>query len=298
VGIACDTAATGIARAYVGYIRGSGNVGWITQIDLKRTPADPGYVQHAAYDFGQVRSFAYDAHRTRLYFTHAVTGGPATLDYVDLANECRIDVAYAAGGCKNGASRAGAIPTGLEIAGIALANDTGSPTTVRRAYLTAKIYDAAAAASAGGRVGDFDGLLLVVDLAEDAAGVLDVRIVDQIPLGYGATYVRVLPRRTGKRDVVTAIAADDGVVWIYDDETGERVAFGRNPATGAPLTGQGSFALGVDPVPLAGNVARVYVGSFREHFVTPIDVPLDDPTAAAIPLVDGSFRRILGGVAQ
>jgi hypothetical protein len=302
VGIACDTSATPngptIARAFVGYLRASLLQGWITQIDLTKDPTQDGYAQTTAYLAGGVRSFAYDSSRKRIYYTHAVTGGPATLAFVDLANDCRIDVAFSAGGCSAGQS-ATDIPTGLELEGIALSNETGSTPTasVRRAYLTARIYDAVAAQATGARVGDFDGLLLVVDLFEDATGTLRVQILDQVPIGYGASYVRVLPKRSGLRDVVAAMAADDGVVWIYDDETGTRVALGRDPATGAPVTGQGPFALGVDPAALPGtNVARVYVGSFREHFVTPIDVPLDNPAAAAIPVVDGNLRRIVGGV--
>jgi hypothetical protein len=197
----------------------------------------------------------------------------------------------------------GAVPVGLELRGIALAHEVpGAP--VRRAYVSARIYDAAASQSAGGRVGDFDGLLLVVDLAEDASGGLVLDVVDELPIGYGAADVRVLPQRfdpiTGapRPDVVAALAADDGVVWIYDDETGARVAIGRSPKTGAPSVGPVPWGLAVDPEVLPGtNVARVYAGSFQESFVTPIDVPLDDPGAAAVA-VDASLapRRIGPGV--
>ena len=210
--------------------------GWIAQLDLTRETTDPLYAQHFAYDFGQVRSFAYDASRRRLYVTHTVTADTTTLRYVDLRDGCGFDLTQA-GACGTGLSRA--LPRGLELESIALANDTGSGSPVRRAYLSARIYDAAAAASSGFRVGDFDGLLLVVDLSEDAAGQLRVDIVDDIAIGYGAAYVRVLPLRPGKRDVVAVLAAGDGVVWIYDDETGASTAIGRECGDGQAPHGRG-----------------------------------------------------------
>ncbi len=310
MGIACDSpttpGVTPVARAYVGYLRSSLGQAWLTQIDLTRPPTDEQYVQHAFWDAGQIRSFAYDASRRRLYVTRSATGSSTSLRYVDLANECRIDRLPIEGGCRSDTTRAGAVPPGVELRGIALSNETDPASPVRRAYVTARIYDAAAAATAGFAVGDFDGLLLVVDLSEDAAGKLRFDVVDKIPIGYGAAYVHVLPARPGKRDVVAAIAANDGVVWIYDDDTGTRVAIGRDPVTGAPLVGGGPFDIAADPVPLPGSitvaapngVARVYVGSFRQHFVTPIDVPLDDPESAAIPLTLGVPVRIAGGVLQ
>jgi hypothetical protein len=85
------------------------------------------------------------------------------------------------------------------------------------------------------------------------------------------------------------------VLWIYDDDTGARVAIGRSPVTGAPLVGRGPFPLAVDPDPLdplGVNVARLYVGSFRESFVTPVDVPLDAPETAGVVMSGTQIRRI------
>jgi hypothetical protein len=289
VGLACGD---GVAKAFVGYLRTAAGQAILTQIDLTRTDLSAdGAVQHAGFtgiggqiEIGQVRGIAYDASRKRLYLTRTASGSSTSLRWVDLANDCRIDKIGEVGGCRTGTTRSGAVPAGLELRGIALSSTavSGAP---RRAYLSARIYDPVAAATAGVRIGDYDGLLLVVDLAEDLGGSLDFRIVDQIAIGYGASDVRVLPPRAGKRDVVAALAADDGVLWIYDDETGGRVALGRDPVTGAPLVGHVPSGLAVDPVALAGSageVARVYVGSFRENFVTPIDVPLDAPENACL----------------
>lgn len=292
VGLACGP---GLARAYVGYLRTTLEVG-LTQIDLTATDlAAPGAVQTASFqELGQVRGMAYDASRKRLYLTRTVTGDATSLRWVDLTGGCSLD-GSAGLVCRTGTTRAGAVPRGLELRGIALSNvaASGAP---RRAYLTARIYDPVAAGNAGVRVGDFDGLLLVVDLAEDLAGRLDLRIVDEIPIGYGAADVRVLPPRAGKRDVVVALAADDGLLWIYDDDTGRRTSIARDPTTGAPLVGHGPSGIAVDPVTRAGTtgeVARVFVASFRENFVTPIDVPLGAPEDACL-VVPGSDHAAAG----
>lgn len=312
-GVACDTASSpggaSLARAYVGYLRETNGDAWLTQIDLKKQPTDDGYVQHGTFGYGQIRAMAYDASRRRLYLARTVVGTGTSLGYVDLANDCRIDATYAAGGCPNGATPtrtnaslavAGEVPYGVELRSIALAHETDPASPVRRAYVTGRIYDPIASAQAGVRVGDFDGLLFVVDLSENEAGVLQFDVVNEIPIGYGAADVRVLPQRfdpvTGapRADVVAALAADDGVVWIYDDETGATIAIGRDPLTGAPLVGHMPQGLAVDPHALPGtSTARLYVGSFQEHFVTAIDVPLDDP-ATFDP--NTGMHRITGGV--
>jgi hypothetical protein len=305
-GVACDA---GYARAYVGYLREAGGTAWLTQIDLTKQPPE---VQHGTFGNGQIRGIAYDTSRRRLYLARTVVGAGTSLAYVDLANGCRIDATYAEGGCPNGSTPVrtnpsvavpGEVPYGVELRSIALAHETGPASSVRRAYVTGRIYDPVATAQAGGRVGDFDGLLLVVNLSENAAGVLQFDVVNEIPIGYGAADVRVLPQRfdatTGapRRDVVAALAADDGAVWIYDDETGSSVAIGRDPDTGAPRVGRAPHGLAVAPEVLPGKpvpTARVYVGSFEESFVTAIDVPLDHPESiAADP--GAAMRRIFPG---
>jgi hypothetical protein len=290
VGIACGP---GIARAYVGYLRSSSGNAWLSEIDLTKDPGADGYVRHRLFqETGQYRGFAYDAARSRLYLTRAAAAGAPQIRWVDLAGECRIDVPEQDGGCRTSSTLAGSIPSELELRAIALANEPSSGGAVRRAYLTARLKDPTTGAS------NLDGLLVVGDLSEDLAGRLQLTIVDRIPIGYGAGDVRVLPPRAGKRDVVAALAGDDGVLWIYDDDTGGRVAIGRDPGTGAPTVGRGPFPLAVDPDPLAG-VARVYVGSFREYFVTPVDVPLAAPeTAHIVTASDGKLRRVGPQVTQ
>ena len=211
-GIACGP---GIARAYVGYLRSSIGQAVFSQLDLTKGPGDPGFLQTASFGLGAVNAYAYDAPRKRLYFTRTATGAAGTLAFVDLANDCSFDPSRGGVACPGGQAVA---PNGVELRGIVLST---SETTPRRAYMTARIFDSIAAASSGVRIGDFDGLLIVADLVENLFGRLELRIVNELPIGYGAAEIVLLPARAGKRDVVAALAADDAILWIYDDETGE-----------------------------------------------------------------------------
>ena len=296
-GLACGP---GVARAYVGYLRSSIGQAVFSQLDLTKDPSEPGFLQTAAVGFGSVSAYAYDAPRKRLYFTRTASGSAGTLAFVDLADDCNFDPARGGVACPTGQANA---PNGIELRGIVLSTSEAAP---RRAYMTARIFDSAAAASSGVRIGDFDGLLIVADLVESLAGRLELRIVNELPIGYGAAEIVRLPARPGKRDVVAALAADDAILWIYDDETGEAVQIGRDlvgaAPTGAPFVGHVPFGLAADPAARAGSVARVYVASYEESTVTPIDVPLDDirgscPVAIAggCAATPADVRRIAGG---
>ncbi len=282
VTVAC---APGFARAYVGWLRSVGGRAWLTQVDLTQPDlAADGAVQHSdRAGVGTLGAFAFDPDRKRLWAAKSATSNSAILRWWDLAGDCRIDVDELSGGCRGGAA---ALPDGLDPHGIALAN--GDPT---RMYVAVRIFDARAAAVSGVRVGDVDGLLLVVNLVDDLAGQTHLQIEKQISIGYGASAVRVLPARAGRRDVVAALAADDGVLWLYDDDVDALVAVGRD-AFGHALVGAQPFGLAVDPTVRAGSV-RVHVGSWAESFVTTYDVNLADIDASPPP--DPDLPHIQGG---
>ncbi len=277
VGVACGP---GLARAYVGHLRSVLGRAWISQIDLtKPDPAAEGAVLHASFEFGQMRGFAFDADRKRLYVAQTATGPSTVIRWIDLAGGCTFGAAPEGGGCRVGTSP---LPPGIEPHGIALSRADG-PEPFRRIYVAARVFDPNLAAAAGVRIGETDGLLVVADLVDDLAGQTRLHIVKVRPIGYGAGALAVLPGRTAAmRDVVAVLATDDGVLWLFDDETDALVEVGRDPATGHPLAGAVPFGLAVDPV-AAGGVARVYVGSFQEGFVTPIDVPLADIDTTSMP---------------
>jgi hypothetical protein len=238
-----------------------------------------GAIRSMTLGAGPVRAFAYDRARDRLYVAGLATGAPTPLRWIDLAG-CSVGAAPAAGGCSFGEAT---VPlesavAALELRSIALAHPL--PGEPQRAFLTAREYDRRAAAVAGGRNTELGGLLLVVDLVETASGGVDPQIVNVLRIGGGAQDVRVLPRSAGaredQRDVVAALTTS-GALWIYDDDTGRHARFGVEGGSGAPVLGHEPFALAVDPFPMVGDVARVWVGSYREGFVTPIDVLLTAP---------------------
>jgi hypothetical protein len=118
----------------------------------------------------------------------------------------------------------------------------------------------------------------VVDLVDDALGGVDVEIVDVQDMGVGAQDVRVLPGAgPSGGTVVAALAVDDGSLTVYDDRSLSVARVGRlEEGGGRPVLGHEPFGLAVDPDAAAG-LAHLYVGSFRESFVTPVDVRLDVP---------------------
>lgn len=278
VGVACTA---GFARAYAGHLRSSDGRGWVSELDLVGRS-----LRSALVASGPVRGLAFDRERERLWIAALSIGGPSTLSWIDLAGGCRIDVAPADGGCAVGTVPTDDLPVGLELRSIALSNAASSlRPDVRRAYVTGRLYDAPAAQVSGGRTTDYGGILLAVDLAENATGGIDATWTELARLGTEAADVRILPPRPGKRDVVAAL--DATALTIYDDETGAARTFGTDASTGAPVLGRVPWGIAVDPQP-AGNVARLYAGSFQESFVTPIDVPLDSPADACIVSTAGA----------
>lgn len=288
--LAVTAVCAGHPRAFVAYLRSSDGRGHVSEYDLvPRAVEDRPRLRSSSLAAGPVRAFAYDQVHDRLWMAVLATSVPSPLTWVELGGDCRIDVAASDGGCIVQAVTASDMPVGLEVRGIAFANQgaPGQSPAVRRVYLTGRRYDVGAAATAGGRTVDLGGSLVVADLVENSLGRVDLNVVRTIPIGRGAGEIRVLPARPGMRDVVAALATDDGELWLYDDETFAVRVFGRNGSTGAPVLGHLPYSIAIDPtirtdpITLAEEV-RIYATSFQESFVTPIDVPLDDPEGACM----------------
>jgi hypothetical protein len=283
--------APGNPRAFVGYLGAVSSVGWLSQLDL-----DTGRVRTANVGVGVVRSLAYDAAHERLFVAQLATSQPTPLRWVELGG-CTFGITTAGISCSVYSASIPGLPVGSEIRSIALAHPfPGAP---QRAYVTVRLYDVTAAQLQGARTVDYGGLLVVLDLVEDAQGVVTPTTVRIVPesgtLGRGLQDVRVLPARAGRRDALAAVASDDGFLWLYDDDSGALTLFqrGRDLVTGAPQLGRVLSGLAVDPE-LSGTTARLWVGSYQDSYVTPVDVPLDDPGAATYA-PDGTRRRISGG---
>ena len=284
VAVACGG---GRARAFIGYLRSASGAGWISQYDL----LPPYTIRNTSVGSSAIRAFAYDASKDRLYVLGLASSVQTPLRWIELGG-CTFGAARESGGCSVGEATLPESVGTVELRSMALAHPFGGPDTPQRAFLTGRRYDPGSAANLGGRTVDLGGVLLVVDLVDNGLGGIDMQLVNEIDLGRGAQDVRVLPRRDGKRDLVAALCVDAGELWIYDDETGAVHSFGRD-ANGVPLLGHQPYGLAVDPEGI--GTARVYVGSFGESFVTPVDVPRDAPWNAAIVTSGGAPRRITGG---
>ncbi|BDG06220.1 hypothetical protein AMOR_52160 [Anaeromyxobacter oryzae] len=293
IGVTCP--AGGTPRAWVGFLRTPLREAFIATIDLTT-----GARQVLSVGAGQVRSFAYDADTERLFFTSVDTQLAAPLSWIELASGCDPTLPENAGGCVVRAADLWGFLRGAELSGLDLSNPV--PGQRRRVYVATKVYDADLAATLGTRPGfDVTGELMVLELAENATGNLEVKLVKTLYVGLGAAEVKVLPRRPNlpcndasgvsvpngcpQRDLVAITASEDGLFWIYDDETGTmRDVFGRDPQTGQPGLGRSPFGLAVQDLRATpgtgdGN-ARVYVGSFLDDFVTAVDVPLSGSAPA------------------
>lgn len=274
VGLTCPPG--GPARAWVGYLRTPDTLAWLAMVDLQTGAWQPIEIGGV----GLPRSFAYDADRSRLFFTSVETGLAAPLRWLELGGGCTPGLAEVAGGCPIRQLDLYGFLRGAELHGIALSNPQAGLS--RRAYLSVRVYDASVAAAIGARPGyDIAGMLFVLDLEEGPFGDLRARLVRMVDVGVGAAEVRVLPARAGKRDLVAMTATDDGVLAIYDDDAGALArVFARDAITGAPEVGRQPFGLAVQD--LGGGLARLFVGSFERAYVTPVDVPLDAPDEARL----------------
>lgn len=283
VGVECGATT---ARAYVGYLRGVSAAAWVTQVDLTTSPPT---LRSNSFGVGQMLGFAYDPARKRLYAAQS----PQGIRWVDLLGGCAFDVAEVDGGCHGGAA---ALPSGLDVRGIVLSRPPVLGFPPPRVYVLARVYDAQATTSLGLTAGDVDGVLLVMEPVDDLAGQTHLQLVKPpIRVGYGPVSITRLPGRAGKRDVIAALALEDPVLLLFDDDNDAQVVIGRDVVvTGHPWVGSQPFGLAVDPVPTAGGAARVYVGSYAENFVTEIDVPLANIDQTQVPPL-GGFRRITGG---
>jgi hypothetical protein len=292
VGLSCP--ASGTPRAWIGHLEGVDDDGFLTVMNLSADPAAREPRLLGLGTAGAPRSFAYDAVQDRLYFTSTESGLSAPLRWIDLAGGCTPGDEEQEGGCHLDTFDLFSLIRGAELAGIALSNPQDG--LVRRAYVAVKVYDADLASSLGARPGfDIGGLLVVLDLAEGNVGEPRPRLVRTLEIGVGASEVRVLPARPGRRDLVAVTATEDGVLWIYDDEAGAMAkVFGRDPTTGAPLLGHLPFGIAVQD--RGPELARLFVGSFEDGFVTTVDVPLDDPAGAALIRSDEGAVVRLGEV--
>lgn len=294
--VALTCGADGTPRAWMGYQLGRDFQGYVARVDLSRSPPD---VIRVNVGSAFPRSLAYDKSLDRLYVATREGGGHAYVHWLTVGDGCkafdggvqdeRLGGCHVDPGFDVAASLAGAEPNEIALASSQPACADSSTGRCPRMFVSMRMYDADAERATNERPGwDIGGKLVVLDLPESSEGRPEPRWVRSFDIGQIAGPLLVIPR-AGKRDLVVVTALDDNLVWIYDDDTGAMVkVFGRDPNNGV-------LALGHQPASLAsrqlpGGIVRVFVSSYLDHFVSAIDVPLDDPAGAYV-VHEGSNPR-------
>lgn len=271
-------------HAYVGYLAGLQGRGVLSELDL-----DTGVEAEITGLPGIPYDMSYDAERDRLWLgQYGVELAAVTA--IELGLPCNPEVET----CPRN------LPSydlwyavrGAEPRGIALSNPQAG--LGRRLYVAARVYDADVARAIGGRPGyDVGAVLMVVDLEDGPLGSppQPIPVVRVVPLGLGASQVRVLPVRPGLRDLVAVTSTSDGVLSIYDDEAGTVVkvfALAQEPAgpgnpggvpLGTPLVGKQPFGLAVEA---RDGLDWIYVSAFGSGSVTAVALDPSSPWDASI----------------
>lgn len=289
IGFSCSP--DGTPRAWVGYLAGQNNDGYLTRVDLSMAPGAAGSLVEVNVGRGAPRSFAYDAGHDRLYFTGREVDQAAPVRWIQVGSGCANADSNngiqdeRAGGCHVDAGFDLSLQfRGAEPNEIALSSASFDCTTpgftgqaCRRAYLSVRMYDADLAAFLGGRpTNDVGGKLMVLELPEGGLGRPEPQVVGDLDIGMEAGGLHVIAR-PGQRDLVAVTAIDDSLLWIYDDQIGAAVkVFGRN-TSGVPVLGHQLTAIAGQPM---AGAERLFVTSYRDDWVSAVDVPLDDPASA------------------
>jgi len=270
-------------RAYVGYLDTqvvSGvRYGFVSELDLDTGELASLALATAPYDL------AYDAERDRLWITELEVG-VAIVQALELSS---LGDPEEPGSYEQHTFDLWPLLRGAEPRGIALSN--AQPGLGRRAYLAVRVYDPDLAQS-GGRPGyDIGAALMVLDLEDGPFGIPSLNLLRMVPLGLGASQVRVLAPRPGLRDLVAITSTTEGLLTIYDDEAGAIAKVfalaqtGQGPENpggaplGTPLVGRQPFGIAVD-----AHDGRdwIYVGAFESAVVTAVSLDPADPSGARV----------------
>ena len=262
--------------------------GFASQVDLDTGEVVSLGLATAPYDF------AYDAERDRLWITElAPEGAPeskpvsAPVQALELSS---LGDPEQPGSYEQHTYDLWPKLRGAEPRGIALSH--AQPGLGRRAYVAVRVYDADLANSIGVRPSyDIGAVLMVLDLEDGPFGIPSLDLIRTVPLGLGASQVRVLPPRPGLRDLVAITSTTEGLLTIYDDEAGAIAKVfalaqtGQGPENpggaplGTPLVGKQPFGIAVDA---QGGRDWIYVGAFESAVVTAVSLDPADPSGATL----------------
>lgn len=277
-------------RVWTSFQRGIDGKGYVAQVDLS---GDAPAVVKVSTGKGAPRSFAYDRDRDRLYFSTRESGEKAPIRWITVGGGCkRFDDGVQderRGGCHVdpgfdlSPALAGIEPNELALSsGLQPCTASGyEGSSCRRMYVSARVYDVDLARALGERPSkDVGGRLVVLELPESSLGGPDPQWITSFDIGITAGELLVIPR-SDRPDLVVALALEDGLLWIYDDEVGAMVkVFGRDTITGVPPLGH--MLAGLASQDLGDGRFRLFVSSYHDHWVSAVDVPLADPSGAYV----------------
>lgn len=296
------------ASAFITHLQAANGEGWVTEVPLissrdcnstdstcavNTPPIPPAGLSPGDLRFqdlgahGESYSGAYDASSGRLYITSRIGQvGTTPLRWLDFTTPLLMPIPELPQVKTRKIGQFNLYPAlhGSLTRSLALSRD-GS-----RGYLAVQLYDTVQAASTG----DFivlATLLVVLDLTPDPTGAPRFTVLNTVPIPSGPGQVKVLPKRTGKRDLVAVTCTDDGSLVLYDDEVSALVASigldrGGDPkAAGNSILGKQPFGLAVEEsarttgCQLGGSSCDfLYVASFERGWVNVIEVDPDNPS--------------------
>jgi hypothetical protein len=185
-----------------------------------------------------------------------------------------------------------------------LTRDTALSNDGERLYVNFALVDVNAAINTG-FIFQQGGGIGVYEIRRDALNQPDLALLSLVPTCLGSGQIKVLPPRTGKRDLVAVTCDAQGILVLYDDQAGNVVStVGLDPDTGLPKLGLLPFGLATeaidpsratpppdppDPVygtspcgPTSAACDRIYVASFGKSWVNILELDPARPDNVAL----------------
>jgi hypothetical protein len=283
-------------RAWVGYLAGVNNNGYVGQISLDAAGNPLNDLVQVYVGKGFPQAFAYDPTWDRLYFVTREYQLTSALRWIEPGPGGCLPFLDAFGvqdeqnrGChvEYTGFVLSSVLRGAEGADVKLSNELSACETpvdpgvqCRKAYVAVRVYNADLAAVNGTRpIDDIGGQLWVMEIPQSDAAATP-RLLRRLDVGLGVIRLQVIPRGPGLPDLVAAAARVDDQLWIYDDATGLIAAGVGRDKNGFPLLGHD--LLGLAAVRLPTGVVRVFVTAMSDHWVSAVDVDPADPAAAYV----------------
>jgi hypothetical protein len=185
-----------------------------------------------------------------------------------------------------------------------LTRDTALSNDGKRLYVNFSLVDVTTAINTG-YILQQGGGIGVYELRRDALNQPDPLLLSVVPTCLGSGQIKVLPPRTGKRDLVAVTCDAQGTLVLYDDEARNVVStVGLDPDTGLPKLGLLPFGMATEAIhpsratppsdptdpaydpspcgPKSLSCNRIYVASFGKSWVNILELDPARPDRVAL----------------